>query len=69
MGDPKPESFYYQIGGFRPNVTLEGCSSTFFLQIYAAIQTSREFRALQYDLRKLAEAIVGPDSIVDLVLG
>jgi hypothetical protein len=32
-------------------------------------QTCREFRGLQYDMRKLSEAIVDLDSTVDLVLG
>jgi len=49
MGDQQSELSYYQIGGFRPNVTLQG--------------------AHQYDMRKLAEVIVGSKPSVDLVLG
>jgi hypothetical protein len=48
MGDQKPDFSYYQIGGFRPNVTLQG--------------------GLQYDMRKLAEAIVAPEATVELEL-
>jgi len=33
MGDEQSEFSYYQIGGFRPNVTLQGCSTTFFFLI------------------------------------
>ena len=33
MGDQQPEFSYYQIGGFRPNVTLKGCSPTFFPEL------------------------------------
>jgi hypothetical protein len=68
MGDQKPNFSYYQIGGFRPNVTLLGCSTTFFLLIICTYSIRRESRGLQYDIRKLAEAIVG-ESTVDLVLG
>ncbi|KAH9996837.1 hypothetical protein BJV77DRAFT_131351 [Russula vinacea] len=49
MAVHNPDFSYYQIGGFRPNVALQG--------------------GLQYDMRKLAEAIVDPESTVDLVLG
>lgn len=69
MGDKKPEISYYQIGGFRPNVALQGCSTSFFFFKYMPPQTCREFRGLQYDMRKLSEAIVNLDSTVDLVLG
>lgn len=51
MGDQRPESSYYQIGGFRPNVFLKGPVG------------------IQYDMRKLAQAIFGPRSSVELVLG
>ena len=37
MGE-RPEFSYYQIGGFRPNLFLKGCFSTFFTKIEAAIQ-------------------------------
>jgi hypothetical protein len=30
---PLAETSYYQIGGFRPNVTLQGCSATFSLKL------------------------------------
>ncbi|KAI9507364.1 hypothetical protein F5148DRAFT_120411 [Russula earlei] len=49
MGDHQPEFSYYQIGGFRPNLSLQG--------------------ALQYDMHKLAQAIFGSESSVELVLG
>jgi len=41
---------------------------TFFL-IKCTYSSSREFRGLQYDMRQLAEAIVSPESTVELVLG
>jgi hypothetical protein len=69
MAVHKPDFSYYQIGGFRPNVALQGCSTSFFSLINATTQTGGEFRGLQYDMRKLAEAIVDPESTVDLVLG
>ncbi len=69
MGDQKPVLSYYQIGGFKPNLTLQGCSTIFFFRIICTYSSSREFRGLQYDIRKLAEAIVSPESTVELVLG
>jgi len=33
MGDQQPQFSYYQIGGFRPNMFLKGCFTTFFLKI------------------------------------
>lgn len=70
MGDQQSEFSYYQIGGFRPNVTLQGCSTTFFFS-QCSIQRSCDItvRAHQYDMRKLAEAIVDSNPSVDLVLG
>ncbi len=68
MADQKPDFSYYQIGGFRPNVALQGYNTLFF-QVYAPFKTTREFRGLQYDIRRLAEAIVRPESTVELVLG
>ena len=38
MGDQRPEFSYYQIGGFRPNVFLKGCFTTFSPKIEATIQ-------------------------------
>lgn len=35
MGDQQSDLSYYQIGGFRPNVTLQGCSTSFFLLLNA----------------------------------
>lgn len=68
MGDQKLDSSYYQIGGLRPNLTLQGCSASFVLSI-CTHSSGREFSGLQYDMRKLAEAIVGPESKAELILG
>jgi hypothetical protein len=70
MGDPQPESSYYQIGGFRPSVTLQRCCYILFLlKFRALLKATRDPRGFQYDMRKLAQTIFGSKSTVDLVLG
>jgi hypothetical protein len=67
MEDEKPDFSYYQIGGFKPNLTLQRCSATFFSNYMRLISCG--FRGPQYDMGKLAEAIIGPESTLELVLG